>query len=710
MGCCGKNEQEPIELIAENGTANPPGKYGKSKAHDPSFNGPIKNRSCTDIICCLIFVLYIVGMLIVGFLAFSWGSPTKLLYPTDSRGNLCGVGTFADRKNLFYFDLLECIPNSLSDIYSITSCKTTQICVKDCPSQNAFYLTADKSNLYCQYEVNLNTTSKSNSQLVNEGLCAKYTLQSEALAYRCIPTVVGKTLTEFLSSQSAQTSQNITSSNGKPLNEENLKWGTIAQSILLNLQNIGHKVISDIQISWYWILAAFGITMAVSLIYIFIMRWFAGLIVWLTIYLVLTITGYATYYSFMEYKRLAANDTSSITFVFTTNLTSYKNMKSTWLVIGCICAFVLLVLILLLLALRKRISIAVQLIKEGSRSLTAMTSTLFFPIVPWFLQLILFAWFVVVLIYLSTSTSAKYEQVKNSSFTGIACDAMGAAKQFIDINNTTSCSFVIYNTNDNILRLQVFHLLGWFWLMNFIIAFGQCSLAGAFASWYWAWDKNKDIPSLPLLMSVGRTLRYHTGSLAFGSLIIAIVQLIRAALEYIEYKLTGHGAQPSPVTKFLLKCLKCCFWCLEKFLKFLNKNAYIEIAVYGKNFCVSAKNAFMLLMRNILRVAVLDKVTDFLLFIGKLSITAGMGIASFYFFHKEKNMNYYFTPIVIITVGAWVVSTAFFGVYEMAINTIFLCFLEDCERHDGSPDKPYYMSKKLMKILNKKNKKAIDEK
>ena len=26
------------------------------------------------------------------------------------------------------------------------------------------------------------------------------------------------------------------------------------------------------------------------------------------------------------------------------------------------------------------------------------------------------------------------------------------------------------------------------------------------------------------------------------------------------------------------RCLKCCFWCLEKFLKFLNKNAYIEVS------------------------------------------------------------------------------------------------------------------------------------
>lgn len=244
--------------------------------------------------------------------------------------------------------------------------------------------------------------------------------------------------------------------------------------------------------------------------------------------------------------------------------------------------------------------------------------------------------------------------------------------------------------------------------MNFIVAFGQCVLAGAFASWYWAWDK-KDVPTLPLLNSVGRTLRYHTGSLAFGSLIIAIIQIIRAALEYLEYKLTGHGREPGPVARFMLKCLKCCFWCLEKFMKFLNKNAYIEIAVYGKNFCTSAKNAFFLLMRNILRVAVLDKVTDFLLFIGKLTITIGAGIASFQFFKSENNLNYYQAPVIIIVIGAWFVATAFFGVYEMAINTVFLCFLEDSERHDGSPEKPYYMSKKLKKILGKKNKVKEDE-
>ena len=709
MGCCGKNEAEPFELKQSSHDQDdnePPGKYGNKKKFDPTFNGPIKNRSCTDIICCILFFIFIIAMLIVGFLAFSWGNPKRLLYPTDSNGNSCGQGDYADKKNLFFFDLLECIPTDITSMFKITSCPTQQICVKDCPSKNTLAIDEKKIDLFCRYGTQkiLNTTNRPTSDLVESGECAKYTLESQPLAFRCVPTVVGDKVITWLKSNEGKIQ-----TKGRNLTEASLKNATIAQTILLNLQNVGQRIIGDIRQSWHWILAGFGICMVASFIYILIMRWLAGVLVWLTTYAVLTLIGFAAYYCYTEYKRLADIDKSDIGFDFITNLSSYNEKKETWMVAGIVLCVILAVLLLLLLALRKRIVIAIELIKEGSRAITAMLSTLFFPIFPWILQLILFAWFLVVLAFLSTSGTGEYREILNGTLTDLACEATAAINDFIDSNQTISCNFQQYNTDANILRLQVFHLFGWFWIMNFIIALGQCVLAGAFASWFWAWDKNKDVPALPLLNSLGRTLRYHTGSLAFGSLIIAIIQIIRAALEYIEYKLTGSGKDPGPVIRFILKCMKCCFWCLEKFMKFLNKNAYIEIAVYGKNFCVSAKNAFFLLMRNILRVAVLDKVTDFLLFIGKVSITVGMGVASFYFFNKNKDLNYYLTPVIIIIASAWVVSSAFFGVYEMAINTVFLCFLEDSERHDGSQEKPFYMSKKLRKILGKKNKVPDDD-
>lgn len=100
---------------------------------------------------------------------------------------------------------------------------------------------------------------------------------------------------------------------------------------------------------------------------------------------------------------------------------------------------------------------------------------------------------------------------------------------------------------------------------------------------------------------------YHLGTVAFGALIIAIVRIIRVMLEYIDHKLKKFD---NPFTRCILCCCKCFFWCLENFLKFINKNAYIMCAVHGKNFCKSARDAFSLLMRNIIRVVVLDKVNE----------------------------------------------------------------------------------------------------
>jgi choline transporter-like protein 2/4/5 len=244
------------------------------------------------------------------------------------------------------------------------------------------------------------------------------------------------------------------------------------------------------------------------------------------------------------------------------------------------------------------------------------------------------------------------------------------------------------------------------------------TLAGAFASYYWTMNKS-DLIAFPVSLSLWRALRYHLGSIAFGSLIIAIIQIIRVMLEYVEAKLKGYD---NKFVKFLIKALKCCFWCLEKFMKFINKNAYIMVALYGSNFCSSAKKAFFLLMRNIIRVVVIDKVTDLLLLISKLVVVGIVGVVAFEIFSGDAEsiipiskitafktnftpeLNYYLIPVIIIVIGTYVIASSFFNVYNMGVDTIFLCLLEDEERNDGSAEKPYYMSSDMKSILSKKNK------
>jgi choline transporter-like protein 2/4/5 len=61
----------------------------------------------------------------------------------------------------------------------------------------------------------------------------------------------------------------------------------------------------------------------------------------------------------------------------------------------------------------------------------------------------------------------------------------------------------------------------------------------------------------------------------------------------------------SRIVKALTCIGECCLSCLERFLNFINKNAYIQTALEGTSFCRAAMNAFSLLLRNCLRVGAL---------------------------------------------------------------------------------------------------------
>jgi hypothetical protein len=53
-------------------------------------NGPLENRSCTDVLCCLVFIAFMAGMVgCVGY-GFANGDPKKLGYAYDPEANGCG--------------------------------------------------------------------------------------------------------------------------------------------------------------------------------------------------------------------------------------------------------------------------------------------------------------------------------------------------------------------------------------------------------------------------------------------------------------------------------------------------------------------------------------------------------------------------------------------------------------------------------------------
>lgn len=115
--------------------------------------------------------------------------------------------------------------------------------------------------------------------------------------------------------------------------------------------------------------------------------------------------------------------------------------------------------------------------------------------------------------------------------------------------------------------------------------------------------------------------------------------------------------------------MSCCLACFERFLRFLNKNAYIEIALFGYSFCDAAKTAFEMILRNILRMAAVDKVGDFLMFLGKLAVAAGCGLGAFML------MQYYLAWLQL-----YVVVVAVRSLCPFSLGVSYVC-LADCCHH-----------------------------
>ncbi|XP_067471861.1 choline transporter-like protein 2 isoform X3 [Thunnus thynnus] len=693
------------------------GKHGEPRKYDPTFKGPIQNRGCTDIVCCILFILAILAYIAVGILAWSQGDPRKVIYPTDSRGQFCGqAGTPLEKKPLlFYFNIMKCAsPMVLLEF----QCPTTQMCVEKCPEKFMTLVKAYSNKNDFDYYKNFCKDGATNTmgiaEILRSGLCPSMLFPSKPFTRRCFPALgqKGGVIT-------VGNSSHFDDGSGKMRDAKDLVDGVKNATVVIEARQAVMKIFEDYTQSWYWILLGLVIAMLTSLLFIVLLRFLAGIMVWVMIAMVIVVIGYGIFHCYMEYAALKGEAGANVTLQqlgFQTDLSVYLQIRQTWLAFMIILAIVEVIIILLLIFLRKRILIAVALIKEASRAVGHVMCSLFYPLFTFLLLAMVIAYWAVTAVFLSTSNEPVYK-----IFNETECEHSRETCE--PANFTTSpmkarcpdseCLFAFYGGetvyHKYLIGLQFYNVFLFFWCANFVTALGQMTLAGAFASYYWAFVKPDDMPAFPVFSALGRSLRYHTGTLAFGSLILSIVQIIRVLLEYLDHKL--KGAQ-NKFAKFLLCCLKCCFWCLEKFIKFLNRNAYIMVAIYGKNFCTSARDAFFLLMRNMIRVAVLDKVTDFLLFLGKLLIVGLVGIFAFFFFsgrvkafeNTAPHLHYYWVPILTVVVGSYLIAHGFFSVYSMCVDTLFLCFLEDLERNDGSAERPYLMPESLRKILNKKNK------
>jgi hypothetical protein len=179
--------------------------------------------------------------------------------------------------------------------------------------------------------------------------------------------------------------------------------------------------------------------------------------------------------------------------------------------------------------------------------------------------------------------------------------------------------------------MALYMLFGILWITAF---FEYCStfVVMVSASTYYFNSDPNDPEKLEGSAEVGLGFHYaflHSGSIAIGAFIIALVRFIRLVFLYLAEQAEKQSGD-NVVVKNMVRCAQCVLACIEKVCDYINQAAYAYQAVSGDSFCSSAWNAFLLNIKHMAKFAFANTIAKVFIFIGKVAITGGNMISLYY--------------------------------------------------------------------------------
>ncbi|XP_044736972.1 choline transporter-like 1 isoform X2 [Chrysoperla carnea] len=628
-------------------------------------------RGCTDVLWLCLFIGFWFLMILIAAFAFVYGSPQRLINGYDSFGNTCGTKNskigqmkptgldMTDKSVLFFMDIRELR-------------KTIKICVKQCPTRNLNTL-EDLRSFYketgtnlCRYDFNFNELDKltpiqKDALTSTMGPCPKLPVyESIPVLNRCVP---------------------------KPVKE-------IAESVLrdfyglLNSWDTLEQILGDLYNTWKELLFLSVFALIMALFTVSILHLLATLVSVIIMILVCVTSIGGT--GFLWYTYFEIKGKLDVTPEGRMLLESVRN-ESAFLTYSIIATVITIILLLLMLAMCKRVDVLAELFKETAKCLGAVPGLFLQPLITFVVLLIFFGFWLLVVLCLATSNYMNIDQLNPYSDTfGSFPVTKPTVSGVTPTGNIAANEFKMKFADPTWVKYMWWvYFIGLIWTAEFIMACQSMVIAGAVAHWFY---RNRYKNSDHVSYAVCKLMKYHLGSVAKGSFLITLFKIPRLILTYLYAKLQKHNDAGSEIAKCFLRCCICCFYCLERFIRYLNHNAYTVIAIDGVPFCSAAATAFEVLSANALTVATINSVGDFILFLGKCFVTAITGTVGLYFFKRNEKLTFYAAPTLVTCIFAFFIAHCILSLYEMVLDSLYLCRCQNgdsmqVESTNGSADR-----------------------
>ncbi|KAG6333629.1 hypothetical protein ID866_5454 [Astraeus odoratus] len=244
-----------------------------------------------------------------------------------------------------------------------------------------------------------------------------------------------------------------------------------------------------------------------------------------------------------------------------------------------------------------------------------------------------------------------------------------------------SCGTTSTCSSGKVAGLLVYAVFSYLWTSQVIGNVALATLAGGpYGCWYYFGPRGLgQMPKHPAFSAFARASTLSLGSIAFGSLIVTILELIRLLLNAARNNARQEG---SPVEACLACCAEFFIACIEGLVQYFNRYAYIEIALYGKPYLQAAKDTFRLFQDRGIDALVNDSLVGTTLTFGAYLVGLLCSLFAYLYLRftdpSYNSQGQYTAPVVLFAflIGLQC-SLTLSSAIEAGVSTIFVGLGED---------------------------------
>ena len=140
-----------------------------------------------------------------------------------------------------------------------------------------------------------------------------------------------------------------------------------------------------------------------------------------------------------------------------------------------------------------------------------------------------------------------------------------------------------------VIGLIVFITFAGYWISEWIKNTVHSTVAGVYGSWFFCSGKPGGMPKGATSGAFRRAMTYSFGSISLGSLVVALINMVRQAVSIAQ----RTEAQDGNIVGSIAFCILGCFiGLIEWAVRFINRYAFSHIALYGKAYIPAAKDTW----------------------------------------------------------------------------------------------------------------------